>query len=67
MPPQTETTDNLVRREFAAVVEAGTGIEHQLTKTCSLRVEYRFVHISSPYVHDRGINTHNFVMGVTWP
>jgi opacity protein-like surface antigen len=60
-------TDNLVRREFAAVIEAGTGIEHKISEIFSLKVEYRFVHISSPYVNDRGINSHNFVMGVTWP
>jgi hypothetical protein len=53
--------------DFTRVLETGTGIEYVMGKTFRLRVEYRFGNISSSLRSVDGTNTHDLVVGITWP
>jgi opacity protein-like surface antigen len=51
---------------FAGVAHAGLGIFYNMTKKWALRLEYRFSHISEPTRSDNGINSHDFLLGVSF-
>jgi opacity protein-like surface antigen len=48
------------------IAEAGAGIYYNLGKRWALRGEYRFYHISDPFSKDTGLNTHNFLLGISF-
>jgi hypothetical protein len=50
----------------AGVLQGGTGIYLPMGKGWLLRGEYRFQHISDPFEKDVGINTHNFILRVSF-
>ena len=51
---------------MAGIVQGGTGIHYHLGKGYWFRGEYRFQHISDPFNHDLGFNTHNFILGLSF-
>jgi hypothetical protein len=48
------------------IYQAGAGIYYYLGKGLALRVEYRFYHVSDPFRGDRGLNTHNALLGISF-
>jgi hypothetical protein len=50
----------------AGVLQGGGGILYDTGKGFWLRGEYRFHHISDPFERDHGLNTHGFILGVTF-
>jgi len=50
----------------AGVLQGGTGIYLSLEKDWWLRWEYRYQHISDPFNRDSGLNTHNFILGLSF-
>jgi opacity protein-like surface antigen len=48
------------------ILQAGPGIFYNLGKGKALRAEYRFYHISDPFRHDRGLNSHNALLGLSF-
>jgi len=54
------------KSHLAGVLHAGTGMDVSLGKGYFLRGEYRLEHISDPFNHDEGINTHCFMIGVLY-
>lgn len=48
------------------ILQTGAGIYYNLGKGLALRAEYRFYHISDPFRHDRGLNSHNAFLGVSF-
>jgi len=51
---------------IGGILQAGAGICYNLGKGLALRVEYRFCHISDPFRGDRGLNTHNALLGISF-
>lgn len=51
---------------WAGILHGGTGIQIFLGNGRFLRGEYRLQHISDPFNHDEGINTHNFLLGLSF-
>jgi hypothetical protein len=51
---------------FAGIAQAGTGIFYKIGNRWELRGEYRFNHISEPFRRDRGLNSHDFILGVSF-
>lgn len=54
------------KSHVAGILHAGTGMDISLGKGYFLRGEYRLEHISDPFNHDEGINTHCFMLGVSY-
>jgi len=50
----------------AGILQIGSGIQYHIGKRWWLRGEYRFYHISDPFRKDSGINTHQFILGLTF-
>jgi hypothetical protein len=50
----------------AGILQGGGGILYDMGKKLWLRGEYRFHHISDPFERDHGLNTHSFILGVTF-
>ncbi len=50
----------------AGILQGGGGILYDTGKGFWLRGEYRFHHISDPFERDHGLNTHSFILGVTF-
>ena len=48
------------------IIQTGAGIYYYLGKGLALRVEYRFYHVSDPFRGDRGLNTHNALVGISF-
>lgn len=48
------------------ILQTGAGIYYNLGKGLALRVEYRFYHVSDPFRGDRGLNTHNALLGISF-
>jgi opacity protein-like surface antigen len=48
------------------VYQAGAGINYNLPKGLTLRLEYRFYHISDPFRNDKGLNTHTALLGISF-
>jgi hypothetical protein len=48
------------------ILQAGGGIIYNLGKGWALRGEYRFYHISDPFRKDTGLNTHTFLLGISF-
>jgi hypothetical protein len=48
------------------IYQAGAGMTYHLGKGLALRVEYRFYHVSDPFRADRGLNTHNALLGISF-
>jgi hypothetical protein len=51
---------------IAGILHGGAGIDLILGKGWVLRGEYRLIHISDPLKGDLGINTHNFILRVSF-
>ncbi|MGB9629713.1 MAG: outer membrane protein [Thermodesulfobacteriota bacterium] len=51
---------------IAGILQIGSGIQHYLGRGLWVRAEYRFHHISDPFQRDPGINTHNFIVGLSF-
>ncbi len=51
---------------FAGVAHAGVGILYNVAKKWALRLEYRLSHVSEPTRSDNGINSHDFLIGVSF-
>ena len=51
---------------IAGILHGGMGILFKMGKGWALRGEYRLQHISDPFKGDLGINTHNFIVGVSF-
>jgi opacity protein-like surface antigen len=50
----------------AGILQGGGGILYYMGKGLWLRGEYRYHHISDPFERDYGLNTHSFILGVTF-
>jgi opacity protein-like surface antigen len=48
----------------AGLLQAGAGLTYYIGKGWWLRGEYRFHHISDPFLVDPGINTHDLMLGL---
>jgi len=51
---------------LAGIIQGGIGITYNIGKGLALRGEYRLVHISDPTARDSGINTHTFLIGISF-
>ena len=52
---------------FAGLGYGGLGVLFNIGRGMALRVEYRFCHISEPFdTSDRGLNTHNVLLGISF-
>lgn len=51
---------------IAGILHGGMGILFKMGKGWALRGEYRLQHISDPFKGDLGINTHTFIIGVSF-
>lgn len=54
------------KSHVTGILHIGTGMDISLGKGYFLRGEYRLEHISDPFNHDEGINTHCFLIGVSY-
>ncbi len=54
------------KSHVAGILHIGTGMNVSLRKRYLLRGEYRLEHISDPFNHDEGINTHCFLIGISY-
>jgi hypothetical protein len=50
---------------FASILQGGAGVLYKVGKSWAIRGEYRFNHVSEPFEKDRGINTHDFLLGLS--
>jgi opacity protein-like surface antigen len=48
------------------ILQGGAGLYYNLGKRWALRVEYRYYHMSEPFKTDRGLNSHNAVLGISF-
>lgn len=48
------------------ILQAGAGVYYNLGKGIALRVEYRFYHTSEPFRSDKGLNSHNALLGISF-
>jgi hypothetical protein len=48
------------------ILQGGGGILYDTGKGFWLRGEYRFHHMSDPFEKDHGLNTHSFLVGITF-
>jgi opacity protein-like surface antigen len=51
---------------IGGIYQMGGGIFYNLGKRLALRIEYRFYHVSDPFRGDRGLNTHNAFLGISF-
>jgi len=51
---------------FSGILQGGAGILYHLAGGWALRGEYRLVHISDLMQKDQGINTHAFLLGISF-
>jgi opacity protein-like surface antigen len=62
--------DNRVREigdsHCGGILQGGTGFYYNFGKKLALRVEYRFYHTSDPFRKDIGLDTHNFLLGISF-
>ncbi len=54
------------KSHVAGILHIGTGMDVNMGKGYFLRGEYRLEHLSDPFNHDEGINTHCFMLGVSY-
>ena len=47
------------------ILQAGAGIYYNLGERWSLRLEYRFYHLSDPFKSDEGLNSHTALLGIS--
>jgi hypothetical protein len=48
------------------IAETGAGIYYKLGKRWALKGKYPFYHILDPFSKDTGLNTHNFLLGISF-
>ena len=60
------TIREIADSHLAGVAQAGAGFTYDIGRGWSLRGEYRFHHTSVPFKRDWGINTHNFMLGLSF-
>ncbi len=53
-------------QHLGGILQAGVGVYYNLGKRLALRVEYRLCHISEPFRTDRGLNSHNALLGISF-
>jgi hypothetical protein len=53
-------------QHFGGILQGGGGIYYKLGKGLALRLEYRFSHISEPFKRDRGLNSDNVLLGISF-
>ncbi len=53
-------------QHLGGILQAGAGVFYNLGKRLALRVEYRLCHISEPLKSDRGLNSHNVLLGISY-
>lgn len=51
---------------LGGILQTGIGLYYHLGKRTALRVEYRFYHLSEPFRDDRGLNSHNALLGISF-
>ncbi len=57
----------LGNQHFAGFGQGGLGVLFNIGRGKALRVEYRFYHLSEPFdTSDRGLNTHNILLGISF-
>jgi hypothetical protein len=47
-------------------LQTGAGTYFNIGRSMALRMEYRFYHLSEPLRADRGLNTHNILLGISF-
>ncbi len=54
-------------QHFAGFGQGGLGVLFNISRKTALRVEYLFYHLSEPFdTSDRGLNTHNVLIGISF-
>ena len=53
-------------QHLGGIPQGGAGILFNIGRGTALRVEYRLYHISEPFRTDRGLNTHNLLLGISF-
>ncbi len=53
-------------QHLGGILQAGAGVYYNLGKRLAIRVEYRLCHISEPLKNDRGLNSHNVLLGISY-
>jgi len=48
------------------ILQVGAGFYYNLGKKWALRTEFRFYHISEPFRNDRGLNSYNALIGISF-
>lgn len=51
---------------WAGILQGGVGVQYHLKRETYFRGEYRLQHISDPFNRDEGINTHSFLLGLSF-
>jgi opacity protein-like surface antigen len=51
---------------FGGTLQTGAGIYYSIAKGWAVRFEYRFQHMSEPFRTDKGLNTHNLLLGFSF-
>ena len=58
--------DHIGDSHCGGILQTGIGFYYNLGKKIALRVEYRFYHLSEPFRDDRGLNSHNALLGISF-
>jgi hypothetical protein len=53
-------------QHLGGILQGGVGVYYNLGKRLALRVEYRLCHISEPFRNDKGLNSHNALLGISF-
>jgi hypothetical protein len=53
-------------QHIGGILQGGVGVCYNLGKRLALRVEYRLCHISEPFRSDKGLNSHNALLGISF-
>ena len=53
-------------QHFGGILQTGVGFYFNLGKGFALRAEYRLYHVSEPFRTDRGLNSHNILLGISF-
>lgn len=52
-------------QHFGRILQVGAGMFFNIGQGAALRVEDRLYHISEPFKSDKGLNTHNVLLGIS--
>lgn len=56
----------LGKSHLAGILHGGAGLDIEMGRGYFFRSEYRLQHISDPFFHDEGINTHCLFLGISF-